>query len=181
LLDGGDFGWRDITGEVNVRGVGANDPSWAQMGSGPLYAYQFAVNDECWMVYHVPHDIVPDADIHFHAHWVPDGTNAQPVKWQWDFAYAKGFNQAAYPIGSETTVTAEDNGPGTAWQHMVTETAAQSVADLDEPDGLIYCRITRITNGGTENTDGIFLLTADVHYQSTNLATLNKSPSFYGS
>ena len=63
---------------------------------------------------------------------------------------------------------------------MVAETTAQTIAGLTEPDGLIHVVVSRITNGGTDNSDGIFGLTADIHYQSTNMATVNKAPSFYG-
>ena len=97
-------GWRDITADIDVQGTGASDPTWSVMGAGPLKAYKFAVNDECWMRFHIPHDIVRDTDIHFHAHWTPDGTNVQPVKWQWQFAYARGFNQDAFPIKDKLLV-----------------------------------------------------------------------------
>ena len=93
--------------------------------------------------------------------------------------YARGFNQDAFNTAG-TSVTAEEAGPGTAWQHMVTETAGVTVTNLDEPDGIVYTRISRITNGGTDNTDDIFVLTADLHYQSTGMPTLNKAPTFYG-
>lgn len=172
------FGWRDITGEVLTRGVGATDPAWAQIGSGPFYAYSFALNDTCWMVYHVPHDFAPSTDVHLHVHWISDGTDANPVKWQFKYAYAKGFNQAAFDSAG-TTITAQEAASGTAYQHMVTETSAIDMS-ITEPDGLILVNITRVTNGATDNTDTIFMLTADVHYRSTNLATLNKSPNFYG-
>lgn len=175
------FGWRDITGEITLRGVAATDPSWEQIGSGPFYAYNFGINDKVWMVYHVPHDIVPNSVIHFHTHWMPDGTNVNPVKWQWDYAYARGFDQEAFGVtGSTTFISAEQAGPGVAYQHMVTETTGIKLDTLDEPDGLIVVCITRVTNGATENTDGIFLLTADVHYQSTDMGTFGKAPDFYG-
>ena len=177
--DSDDFGWRDITGEVVTRGVGATDPSWQQIGSGPFFAYQFALNDVCWMVYHIPHDIVPNSVIHFHVHWIADGTNEQPVKWQWDYTYARGFNQEAFDATGDQ-ITAQQAPPGTAYQHMVTETAGVKINTLNEPDGLIYVKITRLTNGATDNTDAIFLLTADVHYQSTGMATYGKAPDFYG-
>ena len=172
------FGWRDITGEITLRGVAATDPSWDQIGSGPFYAYNFGLNDKVWMVYHVPHDIVPNAQIYLHTHWLADGTDANTVKWQWDYTYAKGFNQAAFD-STGTTITAEQAASGTAYQHMVTETVGITVDGLTEPDGLIIVCITRITNGGTNNTDGIFLLTADVHYQSTDMGTFGKAPDFY--
>jgi len=185
---GNKYGWRDITGQVNVRGVGANDPDWTQIGSGPMYAYKFALNDQCWFVYHVPHDIAvnPVRPIHFHVHWIPDGTNAQPVKWEWTYVYALGFDQAAFdmnlansPLVNAGTITAETNGPGIAFQHIITETEGVTLPNLTEPDGLIYCRIRRVANGGTDNADGIFMLTSDIHYQSTNMATPGKEPWFY--
>jgi len=176
---GDNFGWRDITGEVLTRGVGATDPAWAQIGSGPFSAYQFALNDVCWMSYHVPHDIVPNSVIHFHAHWLPDGTNAQPVKWQWDYTYARGFNQEAFDAAGDQ-ITAEEAAGGVAYQHMVTETLGVKLDTLNEPDGIIYVKLTRIANGATDNTDAIFLLTADVHYQSTDQSTFGKAPNFYG-
>lgn len=179
----GSTGWRDITSEISLRGGGATNPTWSQLGSTVFYGYKFAVNDEVWMNFHVPHDILPGSDVHLHAHWIPDGTNTQPVKWQWDYAYAKGFGQAAFDLAGLTTdagtITAEEAGPGTAYTHMVTESAAITLAGLTEPDGMITVNLTRITNGGTENTDGIFLLTSDVHYQSTGIATVGKAPNFY--
>ena len=176
--DTGDFGWRDITSEITTRGVGATDPTWTQVGSSSFYAYAFAINDVCWINFHVPHDIVPNGLVHFHVHWFPSGTNAQPVKWQFQYCYARGFNQDAFNVAG-TTITAEEAGPGVAYQHMVTETTGQQIANLNEPDGIIQCKITRLTNGATENTDTIFLLTADLHYQSTNMATYGKAPNFY--
>jgi hypothetical protein len=174
-----DFGWRDIIGTVLTRGIGATDPDWAQVSSGPFYAYKFSLNDTCWMAYHVPHDIVPGSDFHLHVHWLPSGTDANTVKWSFAYTFAKGFDQEAFDTDG-TTVTAEEAGPGTAFQHMVTESAAITVAGLTEPDGIIYVNITRVTNGGTDNTDDIFVLTADLHYQSTSMASSGKAPSFYG-
>lgn len=174
----GDFGWRDITGAVEVRGVGSNDPSWSQIGSGPFYGYKFAVGDECWMCFHIPHDIVPSSDIHLHTHYLTDGTNTNSVKWQYVYTYAKGFDQENFSA-TGTTITSETTPPGSAYRHMVSETAAITIATLTEPDGLIYVHISRITNGGTNNTDGVFMLTSDVHYQSTGLATKGKAPNFY--
>ena len=177
--DTGDFGWRDITSEITTRGVGATDPVWTQVGTTAFSAYAFAVNDVCWINFHVPHDIVPNGLIHFHTHWFTDGTNTAIVKWQFDYCYARGFNQDAFNVASPVTITAEQAGPGVAYQHMVTESTGQQIADLDEPDGIIQCKVTRLTNGTVDNTDNIFLLTADLHYQSTNQGTYNKAPNFY--
>jgi hypothetical protein len=177
--DAGDFGWRDITSEVRTRGVGATDPSWTQIGTSAFYAYAFEVNDVAWFSYHVPHDIVPNADVFFHFHWITDGTDAAVVKWQFQHCYAKGFDQEAFDVASPTTVTAEAAGPGVAYQHMVTETTAQTITGLTEPDGLIQLKVTRLTNGTVDNADTVFMLTADIHYQSTNQGTYGKAPNFY--
>ena len=173
------FGWRDITAEVTVRGVGASDPTWSQIGSGPFYAFKFAVGDECWFSFHIPHDIAPHCRIHFHTHWLAGGTDVNPVKWQFDYTYARGFNQEAFdPTGS--TITAEEPGAGVAYQHMVTESEAVYIPTLTEPDGIIKARVARVANGATDNTDDIFMLTSDIHYQSTDECTFDKAPNFYG-
>lgn len=172
------FGWRDITGAIEVRGIGATSPTFNLVSGSIFRAYQFDVNDEVWILFHIPHDYVPGTDIYFHAHWLANGTNVQPVKWEWTFVYADGFGNGNLPVAAPTTVTAEEAATGTAHDHMVTESAATTVAGM-EVDGVIYSRVRRITNGATDNTDGIFLLTTDIHYQSTNLATKNKAPNFY--
>lgn len=48
-----------------------------------------------------------------------------------------------------------------------------------EPDGILLIRIRRITNGGVENADGIFMITSDCHYQANTFATKNRTPNFY--
>ena len=39
--------------------------------------------------------------------------------------------------------------------------------------------MARLTNGANDNSDGIFMMKPDIHYQSTNIATKNKAPDFY--
>lgn len=175
--DRGEFGWRDITTQITVRGLGATDPVWTQIASSPMWAYKFDLNDQCWSAIHIPHDILPGAPIHFHAHWLADGTNTNTVKWQWTYMYARGFGQDPYAVAG-TTITAEQASEG-QYYHMVTETAGINITNLNEPDGIIYVNLKRIANGGTDNTDSIFLMTQDVHYQSTNVGTINKGPVFY--
>lgn len=97
------FGWRDITGQITVKGVGANDPDWTQIGSSPFFAYKFSINDACWFSYHVPHDIVvPDSNIHFHSHWVSDGTQTASVRWEYTYMYARGFGQDTFNTAGTT-------------------------------------------------------------------------------
>lgn len=172
------YGWADITGPIETRGVPATDPAWSQIGSGPLYAFAFSIGDAVWIPFHIPHDIA-SSTVHFHVHWLPSGTDTRTVKWQFDYMYAKGFNQEAFdPAGA--TVTVEQAGPGVAYRHMVAETAGETIPTLTEPDGIVYVKLSRVTNGGSDNTDTIFVLTADLHYQSTGyISTKNKAPNFY--
>ena len=172
-------GWRDILGTPTYRTTGPNQPSFNQMASTVFWAYHFAVNDETFIAYHIPHDYVPSTDIHFHVHWIPSGTDTNDVKWQFEYMYAKSHDQAAYaPTGGLSITATETSIGGTQWQHYTTESAGVNLS-ITEPDGIIYTNITRITNGATDNTDSIFVLNMDVHYQSNNRATPNKEPSFY--
>lgn len=175
------WGWRDITGAVEVRGVGANDPSFATYTGTSLRAYQFSATtmNEVFMVFHMPHDYVVGTDIYIHVHWsnAAVAPNTGNVRWLFDYTYAKGHNQAAFPaIG---TAGGNYACPATRYQHNISESEAITISGL-EPDGLILSRIYR--DGGDPDdtcTDAVFMHTADVHYQSTNVGTKNKSPSFW--
>lgn len=172
------FGWKDITSSIEVRGTGSAAPTWSAW-LGNMYAYSFSatVLQECWQTYHIPHDYVPNTDIYFHAHWLTTGTNTGVVRWGFEYSHAKGHNQANFP--ASTTVYAEQAGQGTAYRHMVTETLAVTIAGL-EPDSIILVRVIRdAVHANDTQTDAAFLLTADIHYQSTGIATKNKAPNFY--
>jgi hypothetical protein len=171
-------GWKDITGSFTVRASGPGRPVWTQMGASPFYGYEFALNDQVQIEYHLQHDYSPGTSIFLHTHWVTNGTNTQSVRWEFTYTYAKGHNQANYNL-TGTTVTATEAPPGSAWRHMTSEISA-GVSDANfEPDGILIVRIRRITNGGTDNTDRVFLIEADCHYQANAIVTKNKSPNFY--
>jgi hypothetical protein len=172
--------WRDLEGSIDTV-AGANNPTWAQLGSGPFYAYSFGYTpqeDECWLTYHVPHDWVPNSDFHFHAHWTTNGTSTNTVKWEVSYTYAKGFNQEAFNT-TGTTINLEEAASGTAYQHMVTESSALTGATITEPDGLLLVYLKRVSNGGSNNADTVYLLEADFHYKSNGLGTVSKAPNFY--
>ena len=173
-----DFGWNDIMGEINVRGIGVTDPTWTQIAATGFWDYKFDIGDSCWINFHIPHDYVPGTPVYLHAHFLTDGTEVRSVKWQFDCVYANGFGQQEFPFATPTTTTAAGDPPGVAYTHMIVEDAGTSVSGM-EVDGMLKAKVTRITNGGTDNTDDVFLLTADIHYQSTGLATKNKAPNFY--
>jgi hypothetical protein len=168
-------GWRDMVSDINTRGQLV--PTWSQMGSSNFWAHKFAINDECWATFHVDHDYKPGTGVYLHVHWTSDNTSTNTVRWEFTYTIAKGHNQSNFNL-TGTVVTATGTPHGTAWRHYVTETAEITSSEI-EPDSLIHVRIKRITNGGTDNTNGIFCLKTDAHYFADRLATPNKSPDFY--
>lgn len=179
------YGWRDITADITVRGVGSADPAWNVFRNG-IRAYQFAVNDECWQVFHMPHDWVPGTDIHIHAHWAHASATVASgsVTWGFEATWARGFDQAAF--GATVTASAQQTASTVQYRHMVAEaqlTAASPNAnqidtDLLETDGLFLIR-TYLSANSMNGTPEPFLFTVDLHYQSTNMGTYAKVPGFY--
>ena len=47
------------------------------------------------------------------------------------------------------------------------------------PETVILARLRRVTNGGTDNTDTVFGLHVDIHYQQDRLGSANKDYDFY--
>lgn len=175
------WGWREITSEIDARGSGANDPTFTVYTGTNFYAHQFSETtmQQVYVTYHVPHDYVPGTDIYLHVHWSNAAAtpNTGNVIWGFEYSYAKGHNQAAFP--ASTTVTVTQACPATRYQHNIAETTAITISEL-EVDGLIMVRVYRdAADGGDTCTDAVFLHTSDIHYQSTNMATKGKSPDFY--
>ena len=186
------FGWRDLRAEIRTRGVGGTDPNDSAY-IGTVKAYSFAVNDEAWIEFHIPHDYVAGTDIHLHFHWshnsaiVTGGT----ITIEADVTYAKGHDQAQFsatvnPTVSPTAIASASNGQ---YRHIVTEVqlsastpgATQIDTDDLEPDGLILARVYLSANNITTSGGAVdpFIHEVDLHYQSTNIATKAKTPDFY--
>ena len=180
IITATDEGWKDNIMPLTSAGVPvANSPTMTAFGpSGSREEFAFALNDYCFVsALHINHDIKVGGDAYLHIHWSTNGTNVQSVKWEFEVMRAIGHDQANF--AAPTTVTVEQAAAGTAWRHMVTEVAIGDKLTLTEPDELILVTLKRVTNGATNNTDTVFGLAVDIHYQSSTNATLNKSPSFY--
>lgn len=176
------YPWKDLLGAIEVRGTGAADPTFATYGATAFRAYQFSATtlQETFLTFHIPHDYVPSTDIFLHMHWsnAEATPNTGDVVWGFDYAFAKGFNQAAFP--AFTTITVTQACPATRYQHNVAETAAISIAALTEPDGLLLVRAYRdAANGSDTCTDAVFGHTCDIHYQALGIGTKAKAPNFY--
>jgi len=178
LTAGHQSGWKDVVMPLNMAGVpAANRPALAAFGvSGLREEMQFALDDYAFVgALHIDHDIKPDSDLFLHVHWSTDGTSTDTVKWEFQVMQAKGHNQENFP--APTVITIEQAGQGTAWRHMIAEVA--TAITIAEPDELLLVTLRRITNGATDNSDGVFGITVDAHYQSDRGASLNRTPDFY--
>jgi hypothetical protein len=183
------FPWADITGEIILRGVGATDPAFNTY-RGNIRGYQFAVNDEVWNVFHIPHDYVPGSDLFIHCHWSHAATTVTggSVTWGFDITSARGHNQEAFAASVNPTVA--QNASTTQYQHMIAEvqfsagspSATQINNSTIEPDSLVLVRTYLSANAMTVSGGGVpdpFLHTVDIHYQSTGIGTKQKAPAFY--
>ena len=182
------WGWRDILGQILVRGAGAQDPNWVQY-NGVIYAYQFTVLDEVTDIFHIPHDYVPGTDMFVHTHWSLNGADiTEDITWEFTTIYAKGHQQAAF-TSTPLVTTVTQTSSTTQYEHMIAETPISSATgtpdvlfnnSLFEIDGLFLMRVRLLSNTGTGlGASRPFLHMVDLHYQSTNMATKGKAPSFY--
>jgi len=178
------FGWRDLKGSPRIRATGGTDPAFAvynPAGSNNIRQLQFSVNDEVWIEYHIPHDYAPGTDLHIHFHWSLNQAGvSENVTWGANVLYAKGFNQQAFG-GTTTNVTILQASSTTQFQHRISEVQLSTNGQINgkdiEVDGVILARVYLNANSGATEP---FLHFTDIHYQSTNLPTLNKAPNFYG-
>lgn len=182
-----DWGWHDLVGNIHYdETTPATLPVYTTY-VGNIKARQFDVNDEGFLELHMPHDYAKGTDIYIHVHWshasltVTSGGPTYAV----EGTYAKGHNQAAF--GAPVSVTLTEPASTTRYQHMVTESQFSNTGGtgglldtaLLEPDGMFLLRVTMTAN---DMNGGVmpFVHLVDVHYQSTQLPTKNKSPDFYG-
>lgn len=173
-------GWHDIVGVPRSRSTGGSNPVLSQVGTSAFWADKFAVNNETWFAYHILHDTVPGSAIYPHVHWLSDGVSVATVRWEFQIVVAKGHQQGAFNILAPTTITVTQAPTGVAYTHMIAEIPAPGFSSADiEVDSIVWIRVRRVTNGGVDNANGIFMLLSDLHYQSNGSPTKNKSPNFY--
>lgn len=170
------YGWNDLRMSVAGSAIGQGAPTLTAFGpTGTIKMLAFSVNDSVYLGAHFGHDILQGSVCFPHVHWSTNGTNVNTVKWELSYSVANGHNTAAFP--ANTVLTLEEAASGTAWQHMITEDPTGFL--LPDPDALIVCELKRITNGGTDNTDTVFGLFADIHYRVGQVGTPNRTPDFW--
>lgn len=185
------FGWKDLTGDITPRATGTNAPTLRNF-IGAIREYSYIAQDQGDTRFHLPHDYVPGSDLFIHVHWGHNGTGITGTfKVDFNITYAKGHNQAAFstPITVPVTVSNLNITSAPQYIHRVDETQLSSAGgvggllntNLLEVDGVLLINyvVSSIPtiSGGTSAAP--FIFTVDLHYQSTGLATKNKSPNFY--
>lgn len=184
------YPWHDLHSTLHTDPSSIYAPSFETYNGG-IKGRSFDVNDEAYIEFHLPHDYVMGSEIFIHAHWSHNSelVTGGNVTWAFEMIYAKGHNQDTFdpPI----TVSVTENSSLIQYQHMVAETSITSVpgglttfpVGTMEPDGIIMVRVFLASNNITYSS-GIqpkpFLHFVDLHYQSTNVGTKNKSPNFWG-
>lgn len=184
-VSGIDYGWKDMIGAITVKGVGANDPTWAAItGLGNMFAYSFSATamKEVWVNFHIDHDYAMGTPIYLHTHWLNAAAvpNTGKVRWGFEYTIAKGHQQAAFP--APTTVYVNQSCNATRYMHHIAETSlTDAVPGTNiEPDCILMVRIFRDAADPIDDcSDAVFLLTADCHYQVGQYATKNKAPNFF--
>ena len=180
------YGWRDILGNVTTKNTGLNKPTYA-IYKGNIEQTQFPTNSYETFEFHIPHDYVLGSNIYLHVHWSHISTlvTGGTVTWGYEATYSKGHNQASF--GTNIIGTLVGNASNIQYQHIITEgqfstlggSASQIKLEDLEIDGLILASVALNLNNMTGATPNPFVHYVDLHYQSTNISTKEKSPGFY--
>ena len=169
-------GWHDLLFRVTAEAPGPAAPTLTAFGpTGNIKNWAFGIGDSVYLTAHVLHNPKVGSTCYPHVHWTTNGVNTASVKWQIDYTFCKSHNQESFP--ADTTITVEEAAYGAAWRSMTTEHPVGFV--IPEVDTIINIKLTRITNGGTDNTDTVFGLFVDLHYESDGYGTPLRIPPFY--
>lgn len=187
-----DFGWHDMHGFMLFNPTDPQLPTFTSFIGG-IACCEYDEGNQMNYKFHLPHDYKKGTDVFIHVHWACNNPalNGGSVTWGFECTYAKGHNQGATSVFSSPITLAIVQSAGQPLEHMVAETALSisggSVTQLDtdilEPDGMFLARVyldsndLTVSDASTPKPLAFFL---DIHYQSTNVATKNRAPDFYG-
>lgn len=174
-------GWKDMTSLFIMHGSDSQPLLHSFGPSGLRKEQAFLLNDYAYTFpFHLNHDVKVGGKMYLHMHWSTDGVDTNSVKWEFQISRALGHDQEFF--GASTSYFVEEQPNQTsigAWRHYITEVSDIDALTIVEPDEIILVTVRRVTNGATDNTDKIFGLSCDFHYEADKSATLNKAPNFY--
>jgi hypothetical protein len=174
------MGWKDMVSALTIEGVPEEfAPTYLPFGpSGLRRELAFQIGDYAFAKpFHVNHDMMVGGKALLHVHWSTDGVDTAPVRWEFQVSRALGHQQAYFT--AETSLFVEQAGWNGAWRHMVAEVAIGDALIMTEPDELILVTLRRVSNGSVNNTNDVFGLIVDLHYESDRDTTPNRLPDFY--
>jgi hypothetical protein len=188
------YGWKDIIGFQLPDIIGVNSPTLATFIGGSVRRFAYSAADKMDCEFHIPHDYAPGTNLYSHVHWSHNGTSITGnFVGTIAFTYCKGHGQTAHTFNTEKTATITyatvNTGSTPRYGHRIDEIMITSgttdASHLDvaliEPDGVIALNYTQTTiptiGGGSPNEPFVFFI--DLHYQSTQTATKQKTPNFY--
>lgn len=178
-------GWRDMMGQIIVRGSGGNNPAWTLFRDS-IFAYEFPHNNtkEFWQSFHIDHDYKLGSPVLLHVHFATgNNTTGGTVKWEIEYTIAKGHGQGTESqFDAPTTVFAEVGVGSLPYQHHVAEIAIEDAPNTAkiEPDSLILVRFRRVNGDAGTHSQSVWAFQADAHYQYDRYGTVNRAPNFYG-
>lgn len=173
------YGWDDLLSELDLRGTGANSPTWSVFRngiSGPEFSA--TVMNESWASFHIPHTYAPNTSVFFHIHFSPNNTSTGVVRWGFEYTYAKRDGT----FGATSTVYKNYDIPtNSQYKHFVAEIDTGVLGGgLIEPDTLICVRVFRDATDVADTFGGtVHGFTADCHFQKSRFATRLKEAPFY--
>lgn len=162
--------WEDLRVTLVPATKGTNGPPEYNfvtddgLGSIGVFTYwyvQTSIEDSIQSLYftaQLPHSYLEGSDLYPHVHWFPKDNTGGTVTWGLEYTWAN--SGSPFPITS--TITATDNAPTVALQHVITNLGTISGTGK-KISSVLMCRIYRGLNDTYENAAG--LLELDFHYQ----------------
>lgn len=155
---------------------GPSPTAFTPGGSGTQEQYAFALNNTLPLpAIIIPGVIKQNANAYFHINWTTNGTQVRDAKFEIEYTICIGDGQAVFPAPS--TISPIQTASGTAYKPMTAEYATPIV--IAEPGTNLSWRIKRVTNGGTDITDTLFILSIELHIQADRIGSSAKSPPYY--
>lgn len=192
------YPWHDLIGQINPDAEHPTTSPELVPFRGAVRAYTFASGRLADLEFHMPHDYLLGSDVFIHTHWSHNGVGITGDNvMSFECTTAKRSYTPATPFTPTitTVLTVPTNYTDhPQYGHMVDEIQLSSVGGVtvdDQPtldtddleiDGLVLVHFkqdaTPSITGGTSNEP--FVLTIDIHYQSTGIGTKSSAPDYYG-
>lgn len=194
------YPWHDLIGLIipNTDGAASNRPKRNDFKDG-VGGYSYNDNDIMDMVYHIPHDWLPNSDSFQHVHLAHNGTAISgTIKIRIKTMYSSRDGSTVFPVSTilkDIELDTVDVATTPQYKHIVLEVPLTTDGGSDdggvpgaggtidsnliEVDGL-FVTTMQVLNDANITGGNLFIFTADVHYQSTGVGTKNSAFPFYG-